>query len=94
MNEYIGFDVSVDSYLENGAERHDYVNWNGEGKYWQKPSALGQVELVDIGETNGSPAKEEIQPPEVNDSLDEEIDQNEGMQSGGEGLWNRLKIRR
>lgn len=66
LNEYIGFDVSVDSYLEEGAERDDYVNWNGEGWYWQKPSCLGKVQLLDMEEWNGVAPKNEIDK-DVND---------------------------
>ena len=40
----IGFDVSIDDYLEPNEERHDYVYWNGGGKYWEMP-ILGKVEL-------------------------------------------------
>ena len=56
----IGFDVSVDSYLQESETiegRNTYYYWNGDGDnwYWENPSALGEVTLVDYYEENGSP---------------------------------------
>lgn len=45
-NGSIGFDVSIDDYLEEGGERSSYENWNGRGPYWNNPSALGKVILL------------------------------------------------
>lgn len=67
---YIGFDVSIDSYLGKDAERDDYVNWNGEGWYWQKPSSLGKIRLIDVDKTNGS-----FIEPSIEDSV---LDENSG----------------
>ncbi len=54
LGESIGFDISIDSYLAQkvnpGVEdRDDYVNWNGndDAWYWESPTALGEIILVD-----------------------------------------------
>ncbi len=58
LHRSIGFEVSVDSYLAEkvnpGVEdRAECLYWNGGGKYWELPSALGEVILVDEYETDG-----------------------------------------
>ncbi len=59
FGQSIGFDVSIDDYLAKGEKRDSYVNWNGIGWYWEKPSCLGEVMLFDFNEENGSPVKAE-----------------------------------
>ena len=51
----IGFDVSIDNYLAEGEGRDGYTNWNGNDVdwYWENPTALGEVKLVDEEESNG-----------------------------------------
>lgn len=53
---HIGFDVSIDTYFALETERAEiataegvvqaYCNWNGQGKYWEEASALGNLKLA------------------------------------------------
>ena len=66
----IGFELSVDDYFFVGTsvvDRGAYVNWLGLGDYWSNPSKLGEVLLVDVIETNGSPSI--IEKPEDSSNI-------------------------
>ena len=52
---YIGFDVSIDNFVNEGAGREGYRYWGGYGSYWKNPTALGKIVLQDLYEDNGSP---------------------------------------
>lgn len=76
----IGFEVSVDSYLEEGFERESYAYWKGLGTYWEKPSHLGQVVLIDEDKNNGSP-NVKIEEGNSSESSDKNIEINSTNQA-------------
>ena len=55
LNNSIGFDVSVDNYLQEGEECNSFATWAYVGEYWSFPRELGEVVLVNQNEANGSP---------------------------------------
>ena len=64
----IGFEVSTDNYLSAGASRASYGYWKGIGSYWDSPIYLGEVLLMDLDTTNGSPAIEDSNDNQENSS--------------------------
>lgn len=61
LGNSIGFEVSIDNYLEEGATRDHYVVWKGVRSYghdyWETPYGCSEIRLVDRLDINGSPSK-------------------------------------
>jgi len=53
LGESMGFEVSIDSFLDDESERFAYTNWQGIGAYWEEAAYLCEVVLVDMDEANG-----------------------------------------
>lgn len=49
----IGFDCSIDNFETEGADREGYRYWAGLGAYWENPTMLGEIFLVDYVAENG-----------------------------------------
>ena len=67
----IGFEVSVDNYLDENSARDCYTNCFDKGPYWETPTALGQVVLLDFVSENGSPVSlDDADVPPLDDDKD------------------------
>lgn len=51
----IGFNVSVDDYHTEGSKRVSYTYWCASGWYWENPSTLGEVVLLNSSQPNTPP---------------------------------------
>lgn len=94
LNNSIGFDVSVDDYLAEGENRMSYVNWNGneDDWYWENPTALGQVKLVDRNEENGKAPVPTVTPENsTNSSVDPDNVENSSVNEGKENSTDNNK---
>ena len=83
-NSSIGFDVSIDDYLTEGIgieDREAYVNWNGQGWYWENPERLGKVVLVDSTDSNKVPENNTNNGSETLDNMPETSPKKSGCSS-------------
>ncbi len=82
LNDKIGFNVSIDDYLTEEAERNSYAYWANSGRYWEYPSHLAEVVLLDNYAQNGSLEGENEEESEYESSNeDSEKDSAESMQN-------------
>lgn len=51
----IGFNVSVDDYHTEDGKRVSYTYWCASGSYWEDPSALGEVVLLNSNQSTTPP---------------------------------------